>query len=64
MRPTGDALIWESGFIEYYLPELKNQILQNVKNIGQDHIINTASLTYDSNLNFGLDLNILSVKPK
>jgi hypothetical protein len=64
MRPTGSALIWQSGFIEYYLPELKNQILQNVKNIGQDHIINTASLTYDSNLNFGLDLNILSVKPK
>ena len=64
MRPTGNLLIWQSGFIEYYLPELKNQILQNIKNIGQDYIINSASLTYDSNLNFGLDLNILSVKPK
>ena len=64
VRPTGNALIWQSDFIEYYLPQLKNEVLQNIKNIGQDNIINSASLTYDSNLNYGLDLNILSVKPK
>jgi hypothetical protein len=64
LRPTGNKYIWSGNFIENYLPKLKDELLKNVKDIGKDNIINSASLTYDSNLNFGLDLNILSVKPK
>jgi hypothetical protein len=64
IRPTGNQLIWASGFIDYYLSGLKDEVLKNIKNIGEDHVLNSASLTYDSNLNFGLDLNILSVKLK
>jgi len=63
-RPTGNALIWGNNFIDYYMSGLKDEVLKRIENIGQDHILNSAALTYDSNLNFGLDLNILSVKPK
>lgn len=63
-RPTGINYIWNSGFINPYTPELKKKVLDNISKIGSDYIINGASLTYDSNLAYGINLNILSVKPK
>lgn len=65
LRPTGrGTYIWNDEFIDAYLPQLKSRALSKVVGIGQDYIISSASLTYDSNLSYGLDLNILSVKPK
>jgi len=65
LRPTGRGTnIWNNKFIDGYLPQLKNRALSKVEGIGEDYIISSASLTYDSNLSYGLDLNILSVKPK
>ena len=64
IRPTGGNNIWSNSFINSYLPRLKSGLLQNISQIGSDYIINGASLNYDSNLSYGMNLNIVSVKPK
>jgi hypothetical protein len=64
VRPTGGNNIWSNSFINSYLPRLKSGVLQNISQIGSDYIINGASLNYDSNLSYGMNLSIASVKPK
>lgn len=63
-RPISTNGIWSNQFINPYMNSLKSGVLNNISNIGSDYIINGASLNYDSNLGYGMNLNILSVKPK